>query len=470
MSDTDEDRPRAVHRLPDAQLSPHLLASGHRRIARRRGVKVAVAVVVLLAGSGGAAAALSTNGSSGVDRIVEAPADRDGDAAVVPWVDQPATPPPPPSQPTPPAPAYPPCRADQLTASTGPSGAGMSHQTGTVTLTNTGGSDCSLSGRPTSFVGVKADGTHTTFKVPKSSWSDMMFAWPADLRPGQRGGVGIDTGSACREAQVPDGPFNAATQYAGEVIGLPGGGTVTAHVPFNAVCFVGITGLGKRQPPQPPTGAYPGLQAEADLPATVVAGSTLTYTVTLTNTGTGSLALDPCPVYSEVVNIGIVHSESYRLNCSTVHAIASGDSVTYEMRLSIPAGRDGLAKFGWSIPDSTDAFAGTAVDVTRAAASSSAARGTLSGHLFMVGGPAAAGATASPLAVDGTVVATGPGGAHTATAGADGRYTLQLAPGTYTVTGTSPQYDAGKRACTADGAVSVVAGEQRTVDVYCQMR
>jgi len=91
--------------------------------------------------------------------------------------------------------------------------------------------------------------------------------------------------------------------------------------------------------------------------------------------------------------------------------------------------------------------------------------GTLSGHLYVVGGPA----PGTPRAVEGTVVATGPGGRHTATVGADGSFTMQLAPGTYTVTGTSPQYGEGKSPCPANGTVAVVQSEVRTADAYCQM-
>ena len=65
----------------------------------------------------------------------------------------------------------------------------------------------------------------------------------------------------------------------------------------------------------------------------------------------------------------------------------------------------------------------------------------------------------------GAVVATGPDGSHTATAGADGRYTLQLLPGTYTMTGTSPP--GGNGTCSADRKVSVGPNEKFKADVYC---
>jgi hypothetical protein len=97
-------------------------------------------------------------------------------------------------------------------------------------------------------------------------------------------------------------------------------------------------------------------------------------------------------------------------------------------------------------------------------------QGTLSGHLYVVGGPLVrGGAAGSPRPVAGTVVANGSGGAHTATARADGRYAMQVPPGTYTVTGTSRQYNDGNSACPASGKIMVVRDQVRTADVYCQV-
>lgn len=97
-------------------------------------------------------------------------------------------------------------------------------------------------------------------------------------------------------------------------------------------------------------------------------------------------------------------------------------------------------------------------------------RGTVSGHLYIIGGPLPLGAaTRSPQPVTGQVVARGPAGTHTATVGADGRYAMQLSPGTYVVTGTSPNFNSGNSPCPSDGKVTVVRNQTRTVDVYCQV-
>lgn len=93
-------------------------------------------------------------------------------------------------------------------------------------------------------------------------------------------------------------------------------------------------------------------------------------------------------------------------------------------------------------------------------------RATLTGHIYMVGGPAAT----APRAVSGTVTVEGADGSHTVTAGADGRYSIRLRPGTYTVSATSPQYNDGTGRCSANAPAAVGRSGARTADVYCQMK
>ncbi len=55
------------------------------------------------------------------------------------------------------------------------------------------------------------------------------------------------------------------------------------------------------------------------------------------------------------------------------------------------------------------------------------------------------------------------------TVGPDGKYTATLPPGTYTVTGTSPQYNDGAAACTTESdTVTITASQSMTADVLCQ--
>lgn len=111
---------------------------------------------------------------------------------------------------------------------------------------------------------------------------------------------------------------------------------------------------------------------------------------------------------------------------------------------------------------------GTSVQATSGQATSSAPSSgsvTLSGHLYVVGGPA----PGLQRPIPGTVVAQRPGGSYAVTVGSDGEYTMQLPPGTYTVTGTSSHYNGGSGDCPASGEVTVVRDQARTADVYCHI-
>jgi hypothetical protein len=73
--------------------------------------------------------------------------------------------------------------------------------------------------------------------------------------------------------------------------------------------------------------------------------------------------------------------------------------------------------------------------------------------------------------LSGEVTATGQTVTRTVRIGADGTFSLTLAPGTYTLTGHSPDYGNGKAVCrTTDGTVRVRTGKAVTADVLCEER
>jgi hypothetical protein len=91
--------------------------------------------------------------------------------------------------------------------------------------------------------------------------------------------------------------------------------------------------------------------------------------------------------------------------------------------------------------------------------------GTLTGMLQAVGGPSGAG----PRALSGHVTLHGPNGRRAIiSVGADGRFSVPVSVGTYTVSGRSPQYDGGTADCRASGPVSVAKGLRSRVKVDCQ--
>jgi len=92
--------------------------------------------------------------------------------------------------------------------------------------------------------------------------------------------------------------------------------------------------------------------------------------------------------------------------------------------------------------------------------------GTLQGHLFAVGGLA----PGARLPWAGTVTITGTAFHREIRVGADGFYSLVLAPGRYVVTGRSPNFDDGKTACPAAHDAQVAAGVTVTIDAVCALR
>jgi hypothetical protein len=94
-----------------------------------------------------------------------------------------------------------------------------------------------------------------------------------------------------------------------------------------------------------------------------------------------------------------------------------------------------------------------------------AVSGTVTGILEAVGG--AAPGTPRPLV--GTVSIHGARGTTiTAKTGSDGRFSVRVAAGSYTVTGRSPLYQGGKANCTASGSITVTGGATKRVLVACQ--
>jgi hypothetical protein len=132
--------------------------------------------------------------------------------------------------------------------------------------------------------------------------------------------------------------------------------------------------VGPRPTPEPITSPPPArLAARIDAPSVALAGETLRYVVTLTNLTTDSLALDPCPSYIEslgghasptppppsnwptfkpwspIVPYAGNAKESHLLNCGDAPSIASGASVTFEMRLAVPADAVGSDTLRWQV-------------------------------------------------------------------------------------------------------------------------
>ena len=81
------------------------------------------------------------------------------------------------------------------------------------------------------------------------------------------------------------------------------------------------------------------------------------------------------------------------------------------------------------------------------------ATGVISGHLLMVGGPANA-----RIPVEGMVSVDGTD--FTVAVGSDGSFSVQVPPGLYRLTGTSPKYGGGAGHCEALKPTVVSSGDE----------
>lgn len=91
--------------------------------------------------------------------------------------------------------------------------------------------------------------------------------------------------------------------------------------------------------------------------------------------------------------------------------------------------------------------------------------GVLTGTLEAVGGPAPG--VAHPL--PGTITLSDPQlPATTITVGPDGKFSVPVIAGSYTITGRSPKYQRGNATCSAPGPVNITLGATRQVTVTCQ--
>jgi len=91
--------------------------------------------------------------------------------------------------------------------------------------------------------------------------------------------------------------------------------------------------------------------------------------------------------------------------------------------------------------------------------------GAVRGVLLLVGGPA----PGSPTATSGTITLRGPS-EYRARVEGGGHFKVAAEPGTYEVTGTSPEYGSGTYLCRATRPVVVTSGRTTRVAVYCQMK
>lgn len=139
--------------------------------------------------------------------------------------------------------------------------------------------------------------------------------------------------------------------------------------PYSSSC-AGTVGSGASRSPFAPTGVpWPpipktiAVDVSLQAPARASQGSTLVYYVTIRNTSRVDYPLEPCPDYFET----LLTTDQFQLNCAPVGHIAPGDSVTFEMHLTVSSDvPPGSRQLTWYLSDArlVKASSQTLIEIT----------------------------------------------------------------------------------------------------------
>lgn len=101
----------------------------------------------------------------------------------------------------------------------------------------------------------------------------------------------------------------------------------------------------------PPGADYTKVEITIKSPQTVHRGTTLKYLVTVADEDSRDYTLAPCPDYSELLGAKVVVA-TYLLNCGPVGTIRSGEHVTFQMQMNVPASMaQGPTRVTWVLQD-----------------------------------------------------------------------------------------------------------------------
>jgi hypothetical protein len=340
------DQPRPTDQAQILPRVEHALQRRHR-IGRLAATAAATVTVLALAGGGFWAAH---------QRPARTPHPTAAQSGVVPWIDTPGVPAVS-SEPTPSAPAaesWPSCEPTSLRASYGSTGVGAGTAVLHLDLTNAGRHGCVLAGAPTAVLLVRPDGGTVPVKGPPIDAASMQLRAPAALSPGRHAEFVVGASDMCPASVKPTaGRFAAVRFRVGSGpwmnVAAPEGG------PIDLFCARWFTGFGVQLHAPNPVKANPlhVLNLTSTMPATVTAGQPVHYQIILRNPTDHSVALAPCPTYTQFLapassNPHLVE-HSYRLNCAGAPSrITAHSKVVFAMQIPAPT-TPGEAKFDWSI-------------------------------------------------------------------------------------------------------------------------
>ncbi len=311
------------------------------RTFRHSCLALLVGMTVAVSSCGATAATTAARSTTSATATTKAGIGKDpkSHSALVPWIDSPS-PVPPVSKPLPttvPKTDAPPCSPNNLSLVDISVSQIMGAHGLIVQLRNVGLKACLLSGTPE--VVAKGSGLPDIKAADRSMLS---FGERSDTAPGKTVFLFVEATEACaRPGQNP-------TVYSILDISYPKGGELVLNeIKLPEYCGIAVSPFYSVKPsPQYPSPPTLHLIPSMVLPASVNAGTTLTYEVDVSNPLEKTVDLSPCPIYMEYSSFRT--SFLYHLNCSSVHSIPPYGTVRYQMKMAIPADAPiGKASIHW---------------------------------------------------------------------------------------------------------------------------
>ncbi len=249
------------------------------------------------------------------------------------------------------------CSAADLHVAAGFGGAAAGNISQPFVLTNAGSGNCSLEGYPSMLQGWQGgrwhqlpftQGTYFIDETPSPA--------PVDLSPGGQAELILGTTSTCNGGDVGDSKLYSRLEAT-----LPDGTTIGLNSPVNASCELDLSSFHPMPPPMssppaPTPGPFAALQLQLHAPDHAPAGTVLAYTVTLSNPTNENVVLDPCPGWTQLIDIpvspeGLVQTSGV-IDCASTPSIPAHGSMTVPMHINVPTTVGG-GKFVWWLSGET---------------------------------------------------------------------------------------------------------------------
>lgn len=269
--------------------------------------------------------------------------------AVIPWLDSQGTP----SSLVSAAHAARECGAADLALTVGNAGALHGQAAQELELRNRATDACFLSGVPR----AQLSDVPTQSQVSSGQYAQQRV----DLAPGQSAVVLVGAPAGCAASANPR--LSSSIRLT-----LPNGDVVDAHgTRVNTECGpASVAGFSATSPPVTRT-AVSTLKPSIVAPQSVARGSTLTYQVRISNRSSTAIALSPCPSYTHGLGITAANAtqRTVLLNCDAASAVGAATTLTYEMKVQVPASMPvGQTKLFWKLEVPDGALAGATISIT----------------------------------------------------------------------------------------------------------